>query len=114
MKHAWQKKYQKAINSRVFSTALDRRNWCASLCQILIWYGEKHPEKGVDVECAKKALEAIRFHGADVRIRRDKSGFKYEVQRYSLYRGKWQSFPREVTAHGLPPLPEPYTEEALC
>lgn len=98
---AWRRKAQRDIARRVSTTT--NADWAAALCRVLIWYGEKHPEAGIDVEHVAHVLSRrVEWHR--VTIRRDKSGFTAET---------W--FPirvyHTVTNRGLPPIPTAYKEE---
>lgn len=100
-KPAWQRKIQQ--RSLAYARTVTPGDWAASLCKILIWYGEKHPEAGIDVERVQEILGA-RPQWRDIRIRRDKSGFDVVIGFSSRHY-------YTVTNEGLPPIPTSYAEE---
>lgn len=105
----WQKKYQRDIEARVGQPC--RIGWARSLCKIVLFYAEKHPEARVDADSAKKALELLEngsgvYGGLQIdklTINRDKSGFKMDA-RVGWYKSEYVT----VSNRGLPPVVTTY------
>lgn len=67
------RRIKRSIDSRMYQ----KTDWARSLCQILTWYGDKHPESGIDVDTAKEAQRVIELGCVyECTIDRGKKGFK--------------------------------------
>jgi hypothetical protein len=108
----WRKKLQRGIDRRL-SGATNLELAC-SMCNIIIWWAEKHPEAETDAELARLALPHLTFgnggnYGSSalskLSIDRGGQGFKLTLWRV----GAGHSY-LYVTTRGLPAVPDSYEE----
>jgi hypothetical protein len=95
----WQRKYQRAITKRL-EEANARATWALDLCDIILWYAERHPEAQVDKVEAETARRYIGDND-DVVIAKDKQSFRLRHRPYTWVRNV-----------GLPQIPTSYEEES--
>lgn len=81
----------------------DRRDWCRNLCQVLLWYKEKHPQAAIETNTVAFVLSELDRGRGQVTIKRDRQGFEY--------RG-WMHY-AIITTNGLPELNTTYSEELV-
>jgi hypothetical protein len=103
----WQRKYQRDIEKRLAGAW--RIDWARSLCQLLLWYKERHPEACINAENASYALDAL-DRGRVWRLSINRAGDGFKMETSSGYLKQYFS----ITTHGLPPVPTSYEEETIC
>jgi hypothetical protein len=106
--HKWQKKYQRDIEKRI--SGVNNVELARSMCEIIIWYGLRHPEVKTCIEEAKIALEYLKpDRGARHVIEKlsiDRGGQGFKMQLWFMGYGNTKHI--HVTTKGLPPVPTTY------
>lgn len=103
----WQRKYQRDIEKRI--RGVNNVELACSMCEVIIWYGLRHPYVQTEIEQAKSALAYLKpSYGSrssvdTLSIDRDKQGFKAKI----WHMGAGYTY-LHVTTKGLPPVPTTY------